>query len=487
MENTYIGIDVGTSGIKLVLIDENRDILSQSSREYEVSHPHEGWSEIEPSIWYEKMLEGLHELLKDQNPKLVRTIGVTGQMHTLILLDKDGNSLRPAMMWNDKRTSKYIPILREKLSKGYEGKYLSKIVSTGSPAANLYWVSREEPEIFRQCKKFLIGPDYLVYKLTGKAGTDFVEASTSSMYYIKRKEWSEDIRELIGLPIGAYPVIRGSSEIVGNVIPKLAEELNFSEDVKVIAGTGDNPATAISTGCIVYKYPVLSLGTSGVLTFPLDSVNEDTLGKIILFSADRKSFSYLIQGVVQSVGECINWWTRKILGLKDFGTFDGEIDDDVICKSSLLFYPHINGDKTIYSDPKLRGAFIGLSSDTKASEMYYALLEGLSFAVKQLYEYVEIHDYNSLKVTGGGSKSDLWLQILSNVMNMKIERLSGVSSPSFGAALLAYASDNPNEEIKINIQTTKEFTPDFNLAEIYESKYTKYLRIHDALKYISGD
>ena len=485
---SYIGIDVGTSGIKLLLIDDARNVLAQTSREYEVCHPHEGWSEIEPSVWYENMISGLHELLAGQDPKRVRTIGVTGQMHTLILLDENGKSLRSALMWNDKRTTEYIPLLREKLSQTSEGKYLSRIVSTGSPAANLLWVSREEPELFKQCRHFLIGPDYLVYRLTGTIGTDFVEASTSSMYYIKRREWSEEIKELIGLPSEAYPTVRGSNEIVGSILPKLAHEFNFRDDVKVIAGTGDNPAAAVSTGCITGGYPVLSLGTSGVLTFPLDQVNDETRGKIILFSMNGKNFAYLIQSVVQSVGECVNWWTRKILGIHNFGTFDDKISSDILHNSTLLFYPHINGDKTIYSDPKLRGAFIGLSSDTTPAEMYYSLLEGLCFAVRELSEYVglNLHKYETLKVVGGGSKSDLWLHILADVLNINVERLGGTTGASFGIAMLAYASDNPCEKVSSSLQTEKIFVPNPEMAKIYSDKYTRYLRIHDAMKYISG-
>lgn len=489
MKKNYIGIDIGTSGVKLLLIDEEKNILSQTSREYEVSNPKENWSEIDPLIWYEKTIDGLHELLKGQNTNLVSVIGVTGQMHTLILLDEKGNSLRPAILWNDKRTAKYIPLLREKLSKTPEGDYLSKIVSTGSPLANLYWFSREEPELFKRCRHFLIGPDYIVYKLTGIFGTDFVEASTSSMFYIQKREWAKEIQDFIGLPFEAYPIVRGSAQIIGKILPDLAREFNLPVNVNVIVGTGDNPATAISTGCIGNGYPVLSLGTSGVITFPLKSFNDYKKGKVILFSNDSKIFSFLIQGVVQSTGESINWWLRKILGFQDFGTLDNLINDDIIQNSQLLFYPHINGEKTIYSDPKLRGAFIGLRSETTSAEMYYSLLEGLCFAVKELFEKVglKLNKNEALKVVGGGSKSNLWLQILSDVLNIRVERLSGVTGPSFGVAMLAYHSEHPNETIISKLQIEHTFIPESKNAGIYKNRYSQYLRIHDALKYISGE
>ena len=492
MDKTYIGIDMGTSGIKLLLIDAQRKILAQSSLEYEVSQPRDGWSEIDPRIWYDAMLQGLKALLAEQDAQRVGAIGVTGQMHTLVLLDAQGESVRPALMWNDKRTAACIPLLRQTLAQGPDGAYLSGIVSTGSPAANLYWMSREEPELFRRVSRFLIGPDYLVYRLTGIAGTDYVEASTSSLYCPGERAWSEEMRTLIGLPESAYPPVRGSGERVGRMLPELARTLGLREDVKVIAGIGDNPATAISTGCLGGGYPVLSLGTSGVLMFPVAAMSADARGKVILCSLDGRNFSYLVQGVVQSTGESISWWTRKVLGIHDFGTLDGSIDKGMIRSSKVLFYPHINGDKTIYADPTLRGAFIGLSSDTGAAEMYYAVIEGLCFAFKQLAEHVrlDLGAHGSLKVVGGGAKSDLWLQTLANVLGIRVERLSGAIGPAFGIALLAYAADHPGtrpEELTSgSLTVARTFEPDPNLIDTYREKYAQYLRIHDALKYIES-
>lgn len=493
MDRTYIGIDLGTSGVKLLLIDEQRRILAQQSLEYEVSHPQEGRSEIDPAIWYEAALDGLQRLLSGQDAGSVAAIGVTGQMHTLVVLDEAGESVRPALMWNDKRTAKDIPLLRRTLANGPDGEYMSGIVSTGSPAANLYWMSRNEPELFQRVRRFLIGPDYLVYRLTGVAGTDYVEASTSSLYCLTRRVWSEEMRALIGLREDVYPTVRGSGEVVGCVLPELARALGLRTDVKVIAGTGDNPATAISTGCLGGGYPVLSLGTSGVLMFPVPSMRPGMRGKAILCSLDGKRFDYLVQGVVQSTGESINWWTRKVLGVRDFGTLDGDIDEAMIRESRLLFYPHINGDKTIYGDPTLRGAFIGLSSDTGAAEMYCAVIEGLCFAFRQLAESVQLNlgALGALKVVGGGAKSDLWLQTMASVLNVRVERLSGTVGPAFGIALLAYATEHPDATaealIEGSLTVARSFEPDAALIDVYERKYARYLRIHDAIKYIDGE
>ncbi len=493
MSDTYIGIDAGTSGIKLLLINAQQKILAQCSLEYELSHPREGWSEIDPNVWYENALKGLRRLLEGQDPSRVSTIGVTGQMHTLVLLGADGECVRPAMMWNDKRTADCVPILQEALAGEPDGDYLRGIVSTGSPAANLYWVSRHEPDVLARCRHFLIGPDYLVYRLTGKIGTEYVEASTSSLYGIRNRAWSERLRALIGLPASAYPPVRGSAEVVGVMKPELARGLGLREDVKIIAGTGDNAATAVSTGCIGRGYPVLSLGTSGVLIFPVHSMDQVSRGKVMLFSTDGRDFLYLVQGVVQSTGESVNWWLRKVQGLQNFGTMDSEIDEALIRSSQVLYYPHINGDKTLYADPKLRGAFIGLSSQTGPAELYYAVIEGICFAFRELIERMglDIHGYASLKVVGGGAKSDLWLQSLANVLNVNVERLGGAVGPGFGIAMLAYAADQGDMGMEAltysGVTVEQTFVPDAGLIEVYQRKYARYLRIHDALKHIEGE
>ena len=492
MNESYIGIDVGTSGMKLLLIDAQRRILAQSSLEYQLLNPREGWSEIDPNIWYDSALEGLGRLLEGQDPTRVGAIGITGQMHTLILLDGNGETVRPAIMWNDKRTADCLPALRQALAEEPDGAYLRNIVSTGSPAANLYWVSRYEPEVFAQCRHFLIGPDYLVYRLTGEYCTDYVEASTSSLYSLQRCAWSEKLRELIGLPASAYPPVRGSGEVTGCLRGELARRLGLREDVRVIVGTGDNAATAVSTGCIGHGYPVLSLGTSGVLIFPARSMDRVAKGKAMLFSEDGRSLLYLVQGVVQSTGESVNWWVRKVQGQTDFGTLDAGIDEALLCRSQVLFYPHINGDKTLYADPELRGAFIGLDSETGPRELYGAVIEGLCFAFRQLAGgmALELGKYGALKVVGGGAKSDLWLQTLANVLNVRVERLGGAVGPAFGIALLAYAANHADDGVEdltaSSLQIEQVFTPDPGLVELYREKYRRYLRIHDALKYI-GD
>lgn len=491
MKHTFLGIDLGTSAMKLVLTDEYKNVLEQITEEYEVVQSDGGWREINPEIWFECMKHGIRRILHKQDGKNIRAIGITGQMHTLVVVDRDGKPVRPAMMWNDTRTKELLPELKEKVKSFPGGEYLSRTISTGSPAANLYWMSLYEPENLEKIHKFMIGPDFLVFRMTGECGTDYCEASTSCLYQIYERKWSEEIRNLIGLSEDVYPVIRGSAMSAGRLLPEMAAELEVNPEAEVIVGTGDNPATAISTGCLGLGYPVISLGTSGVFMMPVEEPESQAKGKMILFSFDNKSFSYLVQGAVQCNGNTFDWWSRDIMGRKNFEELTNTLDVKRASENQLLFYPHLGGDKTIYADPDMRGAFVGLGIDTSYSDMFYAVIEGLCFGFRELAEKMRLplERYGSVKVVGGGAKSPVWMQTMANVLNIRIEKLDGMIGPAFGIALLAtYQGGYISSLEQISEGTVKIercFEPDVEAAARCDKKYEKYLRIRNAMKYIS--
>lgn len=475
--------------MKLVLIDGDKNVLAQITEEYQVAQPERGFNEIDPEIWYNCMLKAMERILEKCDRKRIKGIGVTGQMHTLVTLDENGRPVRPAMMWNDIRTKDLIPSLKKKIKNFSEGGYLSKTISTGSPAANLYWLKLNEPENFRRIKKFLIGPDYLVYRLTGHCGTDYCEASTSCLYLIKAKKWSDEMRELIGLDKEVYPEIRGSVLTAGVIKRDIAEKLGLDPDTDVLTGTGDNPATAISTGCLGRGYPVISLGTSGVFMMTVPTFTDDAKGKMILFSFDDKNYAYLVQGAVQSNGSTFDWWVRNILDEKY-----SNVDDLAESHSSpggLIFYPHLMGDKTLYADPNIRGAFIGLSTETTRADMLYAVIQGLCFSFRELAEKMQLplDRFGSVKVVGGGSRSRIWMQTLANVLNIRIEQLAGMVGPAFGIALLAayhcgeFSSLEQISEGTLIVQ--KCFEPQDEAVKACNEQYKKYLRVQKGLSYIT--
>lgn len=492
MNQLFLGIDLGTSAMKLVLVDGEKHVLAQICEEYQVEQPKSEWNEIDPEVWYQCMMSGIEKILEGQDKSLVKGIGVTGQMHTLVVLDEQGKVVRPAMMWNDTRTKELIPEMKETMAGFMDGEYLSRTISTGSPAANLYWLKLHEPENFEKIRMFLIGPDYLVYRLTGNYSTDYCEASTSCLYQMKERMWSEEMRKFLGLSEDAYPPIHGSALPAGKVKQEVAERLSFGDDVSVLVGTGDNPATAISTGCLGLGYPVISLGTSGVLVMPVAQPEAQSKGKMILFSFDDESFSYLVQGTIQSNGSTFDWWVKNIMGDEEYKEVDITMDAGRAA-ANVIFYPHLMGDKTLYADPNIRGAFIGLGPETDRAGMLYAVIEGLCFGFRQLAEtmHLPLHNFESVKVVGGGSRNRIWMQTLANVLNIRIEQLDGMIGPAFGIAMLAaYEGGSVHSLEKISegaIETAQVFEPELEAVERCEAKYRRYVRIHRALAYIDGE
>lgn len=482
----FLGLDLGTSSVKLVLIDGAGAILREASQSYRLSQPVPGWKEIDPEIWWQAAARGLDDLLDGVDRAQVQGIGVTGQMHTVVLLDEAGQAIRPALMWNDTRTKDLVPALARPLA-GTDVAYLTKILSTGSPAANLLWVRRNEPEHFARLAHFLIGPDYLVYRLTGVYGTDYCEASTSALYDLERRTWSPVMRDLVGLSPAVYPTVRGSAEVVGTLLPQVAARFSLSPQVRVIAGTGDNPAASLPTGCLGAQYPVFSLGTSGVLMFPRQRPDFQAKGKNILFSFDGATFYTLVQGVIQSCGSGYSWWNTDILG-QDFALADRDIRLDDLGTGDLLFYPHLVGDKTLYADPTLRGAFLGLGTDTTRADLTRAVMEGVAYALRQLTEemHVSRESLSQLKAIGGGSRSRIWMQILADVLNSPVEQLEGNVGAGYGMALLSGYScgavDSLEDIGRRAVSVRARFVPIPDHVARYEENYRRYLRVHDALK-----
>lgn len=487
----FLGIDVGTSSVKLIAMDETGTVVKKCGRDYEYSQPYPGWKEIWPEIWAAAVEAGLWELLENLERQEVKGIGFTGQMHTTVFLDQEGKCIRPAIMWNDMRTKELIAYMKKSIAGKRDTQSILRIISTGSPAANLLWLKEYEPENFSRINQFLIGPDYLVYYFSGCCSTDYCEASTSSLYDTKERCWSKTMRDFLALSESVYPPVRGSQEVAGLLSERLQKKFGLPEGIRIIVGTGDNPAAAVATGSFRYHYPVLSIGTSGVLVLIRNFVSQDMKGKQILFSRDGSNVNILVQGVVQSAGGSYQWYVKGILGIEDFDCLAESVDLDKLGENGLLFYPHLTGDKTIYADPDLRGAFIGLDTNHTREDLAVAVMEGICFGVKQLIQEMHLtqKEVRKLKVTGGGSYSKVWMQILADVLDTDIEQLDGGEGASVGVALMAREAvcGKTDESVcKQSVKIRGRFTPRPYNVGVYEIKYKRYLKIHAALKMIDS-
>lgn len=493
--NVTLGIDLGTSSVKVIAIDEDGKVIASAGQGYELSRPQTGWCEVDPQQWWQAARDTVREVVATLTSvgyatSEVTGIGMTGQMHSVVLVDGEGNAARKAMMWNDTRTATMVGPAREALRAARET-YNASIVSTGSPALSLAWVRRHEPETFRRVKTFVIGPDWITYRLTGKLGTDWCMASTTSLFDVADKQWSAASCAALGIPCALLPQVEPSCQVVGTVLPEVACELALPGGVVVLRGTGDNPAAAIPTGCLSEGRIVLSLGTSGVLTYRGATATGLEHGKAILVSLDGADPVVLVQGVVQSCGEAYAWWCEQIMHVS-LAEASADIDPAKPEVGELYFYPHLSGDKTLYADPTLRGCFIGLAAETTRTQMTLAVMQGISFAFRQLIEGcgLDLEREDALRVTGGGSSSDVWVQVLADTLGCPLERMRGEIGAGFGAAMLAQACTSGTDVAEISRGLTRRtdlFVPNPALREPYDSAYRRYLTIHDAVKSIYAD
>lgn len=480
----YVGIDLGTSAVKLILINEEGKILKKVSKDYPIYFPNVGWSEQNPNDWYNKTISGLKELINDIDKDKIDGIGIAGQMHGLVILDKYDNIIRPAILWNDNRTIKENEYLNNIIGKERLSEYTGNISFTGFTAPKLLWIKNNENSNFKKINKIMLPKDYLVYMLTGVHSTDVSDASGTLFFDVKNRCWSEKMLEICSIYKYQLPKIFESYEIVGNLKENLLNELGLKKNkIKVIAGAGDNAAAAIGTGTIGNGSCNISLGTSGTVFISNNSFTIDKNNSLHSFChSDGK---YHLLGCILSAASCNKWWIEEILKSKNYEEEQREITN--LGENEVYFLPYLMGERSPHNDPNARGMFIGMNMDTKREDMTQAILEGVAFAFKDLIEISKSMGINieRSKICGGGSKSILWKEILANVLNMEIDVIDNEEGPSLGVAILAGVSCNAFNNIEdassmmINIKET--IKPKKELAIKYKNKYNKFKKIYPTI------
>lgn len=464
----YIGIDLGTSSVKAVLASASGEIIKSCNYTYKTVADSSGRSEIDPEAWFGGVMHCLRRLTREI--KDIRAIGVTGQMHSLVLLGRDEEALRPAMLWNDLRTASQVQKLRS-AAQAYGLDSIADIVSTGSPAANLLYIREIEPDTFRKLHRLLIGHNYITYRLTGHIGADYCEASTSSLYDIENRRWAATLLKYIGLNESALPEILPACRRAGALRSDICAELGLTAAPDVTEGTGDNIASMLAL-----RTPCLSLGTSGVFIERRSSFRKDKKGKNILLSLTGEEPSVVVQGVVQSVGSSMEW-LKTILGAASVKELLENLPEQV--DPGLLFFPHLNGDKTLYRDSTLRGAILGLSLTTRKEDLAAAAAEGLCFALRQMIDQVSDSGASAITVTGGLTKSCRFMQMLADVLECELAVLEGNPGAVFGAVHMAMQM--AGENLLPQAQAQKTYVPSHRLDSYYQEKYEKYTKIRDNL------
>ena len=480
----YIGIDLGTSAVKLLLMDSDGKILNIVSKEYPLFFPHPGWSEQKPEDWYEKSIEGLKELTKDFDKSKVAGISFGGQMHGLVILDKDDNVIRPAILWNDGRTTEECDYLNNVIGKDKLSEYTANISFTGFTAPKVLWVKNKEPENFAKIAKIMLPKDYLAYKLTGVHCTDVSDASGMLLFDVKNRTWSKEMCEICSVKPEWLAKIYESYEKVGTLLPDVAKELGFPETTIVAAGAGDNAAAAVGTGTVGDGRCNISLGTSGTIFISSKKFGVDSFNALHSFA--HADGTYHLMGCMLSAASCNKWWMDDIIGTKDYAAEQKTIEK--LGENHVYFLPYLMGERSPLNDPFARGTFTGLTMDTTRADMTQAVLEGVAFALRDSFEVAKSLGIKieRTKICGGGAKSPLWKKMIANILNIKVDVIESEEGPSMGGAMLAavaageYSSVEEIADKFVKVVDTVE--PEPQLVAKYEERYKQFKEIYPALK-----
>lgn len=480
----YIGVDLGTSAVKLLLMAADGKIEKVVSKEYPLSFPHPGWSEQRPEDWWSAVMEGLEELVSECDKSQVAGISFGGQMHGLVILDDQDHVIRPAILWNDGRTTEETDYLNNVIGKDKLSKYTANIAFAGFTAPKILWVKKQEPENFAKISKIMLPKDYIAYKLSGSFCTDVSDASGMLVFDVKNKCWSKEMMEICGITENQLANIYESYEVVGTLKSEIAEKIGLSTDVKIVAGAGDNAAAAVGTGTVGDGMCNISLGTSGTIFISSKNFGVDKNNALHAFA--HADGHYHLMGCMLSAASCNKWWMEDIIGTKDFPEEQKNITK--LGENNVYFLPYLMGERSPLNDPLARGTFIGLTMDSSRADMTQAVLEGVAFAIRDSFEIAKSLGIKieRSKICGGGAKSPLWKKMIANILNIKLDVIESEEGPGYGGAMLAavacgeFASVEEAAEKLVKIVDTVEPTPE--LVAKYEEKYQKYAKIYPTVK-----
>ena len=482
----YIGIDLGTSAVKLLLMDGEGTIKNIVSREYPLEFPRPGWSQQNPEDWKKAVLEGIPELLRGFDAAQVAGIGAGGQMHGLVVLDRDDKVIRPAILWNDGRTARQVDYLNGTVGKEKLSNLTANIAFAGFTAPKILWMKENEPDLFAKIDKIMLPKDYINYILTGVHCTDYSDASGTLLLDVEHKRWSREMLELCGITEEQMPRLFESYEKVGALLPEIAKELGLPENVIVCAGAGDNAAAAVGTGTVGEGACNISLGTSGTVFISSERFGVDPHNALHAFA--HADGNYHLMGCMLSAASCNKWLMEDIFQTSDYNREQVGITPDRLGSNHVFFLPYLMGERSPINDTNARGCFIGMTMDTSRADMTQAVLEGVAFAIRDSLEVAKSLGIpiERSKICGGGAKSPLWKTMMANVLNVQLDVPASEQGPGMGGAMLAMVACGLYPAVadacaKL-VRVAETISPDPDLAARYEERYQQFKRIYPAMK-----
>jgi len=445
-----IGIDVGTSGTKTVLFDENGTAKNSATVEYPLYQPQNGWAEQEPSDWWNACIQSLKTVITESgiNTSDIAGIGFSGQMHGLVMVDENGEVLRKSIIWCDGRTVDECDYITKTIGEFRLIEITANPALTSFTAGNILWVKNNEPDIYKRCRHILLPKDYIRYKLTGKYGAEASDASGMNMLDIKTRNWSKEVVSELGIDLALLPEVKESCDVAGHITAEASALTGLKEGTPVVYGGGDNMAAAIGTGVVDSGKAFITIGTSGVLFAHASSVAVDLKGRVNTFCASTPG-AWAVFGCSLSAGMSLQWLRNNFflaemkvaegLGEDPYNLMTRQAERVPIGANRLIFLPYLMGERSPILDPNARGVFFGLSAIHNKYDMLRAVMEGVIYALRQSLDVLRDMGivFNQIYATGGGGTSSLWRQMIADIFELPVTTIQNREGPALGAAIMA--------------------------------------------------
>lgn len=497
--NYLLGIDIGTSGTKTVLFDIEGNTITSATSEYPMHQPYIGWAEQDPQDWWEAVIETIGSVIRSSgvNPSDIKGVGLSGQMHGMVLLNKAGKVLRSSIIWCDQRTQKECDQITELIGKERLIEITANPALTGFTASKVMWVKNNQPEVFKQIDKVLLPKDYIRYRLTGVFASEVSDASGTQFLDVPKRRWSEEVLNKLGFSLDWMPKVYESHEISGTISAEAADLTGLKQGTPVAGGGGDQAAGAVGNGIIQPGVISSTIGTSGVVFASMDQVSMDPLGRTQTFCHAIPN-TWHVMGVTQAAGLSLQWLRTNFGGMeRELANFMG-IDPYVLMDKEaerakpgcegLIYLPYLMGERAPHLDPNARGVFFGLTAKHGRCEMIRSVMEGVVYSLRDCLEIIRDLKVpiSEVRASGGGGRSPLWRQIQADVFQTPIAVINSKEGPALGAALLAGVGAGVYKDVKEAcekaIQVVKVQDPIQENIPIYDKYYKVYTDLYPALK-----
>lgn len=487
----FMGIDISTTSAKAIIIDDSGNVKAIGSSAQPISQPYPLWSEQNPSDWWDGMVTSIQSALKEANLSGddITGIGLTGQMHGLVMLDANGEVLRPSMLWNDQRTQQQCDEMTETI--GFERliELTGNRALTGFTAPKILWVRDNEPDIYAKCAHILLPKDYIRYKLTGDYATDLAGAAGTSLLNVANRQWSDEVLDALNIPREWLPKVHEGSQKTGEISSETASLTGLKAGIPVFGGGGDQAAGAVGMGCVSPDKIGVTVGTSGVVFAPLSDYAYEPEGRLHAFChAVPQQWHFM--GVMLSAAGSLQWYRDTLAPDIAFDDLLAETENIEPGSEGLYFMPYLTGERTPHPDPLARGAFIGLTTRHTRGHMTRAVLEGVAFGLKDsftLIDNVGLPEKYEVRISGGGAKSPIWQQIIADIFAAPLVNVNTPEAGAFGAALLAATGTGTFESVQAaceaTIQTGESVQPSTNV-DAYKDLYSVYRDLYPSLQNI---